>query len=142
MTEVNPNINRANDLEEWPITPRLVFTGRVESLSNGGERIYPLQAAGGGGRLRGVAYQISVLQTSGSAAKLGLRLDHGVDPGAMVTFSTPIAKAAAPTSFPGAMLGAAEGLLAETLRPVLLVESTGASQEWAQVEVYEMRRRR
>jgi hypothetical protein len=104
--------------------------------------VIELPGVRGGSMCKVALYQVVVVQKSGTAVEVGVRLDHGPNGQQYTTHSTPIAQVAVTAAAPTLLSGQADAtmVIGEWMRPMLLVGSTGSTAEWAMVEVYELRK--
>ena len=86
---------------------------------------------------------VKVIQGSTANAKVGLQIQHSPDGMTWETHSTPIAVTAitgAPLSAPEVVSGwtdsATNGPLSQFIRPVVVVDSADANEQWVTVMVY------
>lgn len=114
---------------------------RVDGPATGGqETFYRLQPSRSGRLCKQANFQIKVIASSSSQAKVGLRLEHGPDGTVSVLHSVPIPT----TQLTGgnALLlngdSDASKMLGNFLHPVITCISNDASPCWAVIEVYQL----
>ena len=119
---------------------KLVSNLQITTGGSGEDVKYDLDPHPGGHTAKVAQYQVVVVQVSSTNAELTLDLDHGPDGRNFVAHSTPIATTQISGSSAALLSGDADTtkILGEWLRPTLTAGSTGASQEWIMVDVYEM----
>lgn len=117
---------------------------RLLSQSNGSVQIHSFDPVPGGRMIRRAQYMLKVLQVSSANVRVGVDLEHGPDGRITTLHSTPI-----PFSDPGGLLPTlfegtandATSMIGEWLQPVIKVkDNTATGQEWAVVELYELRK--
>ena len=113
---------------------------RVESDAAGASQDFEINPSTGGHMVKVAHYQIVVKQKSSTSARLGLKLDHGPNGKDHILHSTPIVLTT--LSGPNLLVGDSDTtkVVGEVLHPIVQCASTGASREWALVDVYEMRK--
>jgi hypothetical protein len=115
---------------------------QITSASNGTGLSYELTARAGGHTTKVANYQIVILQKSSNNVQIGIRLQHGPDGRRFLDHSIPIA-ANTPVGAGVVLLnGDADQtrIIGEWMLPTLTVQSSGTTEEWAVVDVYEMRK--
>lgn len=85
-----------------------IYSGRIDSLANGGEQSIKLKPTSGGRRTKGDNIQIVVRSSSGANVRLTAEVLHGPDGSTFVLHSTPINAADPGTSLPAVLNGDAD----------------------------------
>ncbi len=124
---------------------RIFGPARIDS-NTGSTRTYALTARPGGEKIEDIEYFVSVLARSSTDAKVGLAFEHGPDATLMTSHSTPISLTrlsnpayAPPCVLAGDTFTKINGQFGDWFRVVLLAGSQNNNQ-WACVEVWEMRK--
>ncbi|MFZ5478768.1 MAG: hypothetical protein ACOZNI_18495 [Myxococcota bacterium] len=120
-----------------------IFEGRVFSASNGTAAQVKLPVTNGGRNCKVVQYMVKTVQTSGSAARITVELWHGPDGTTFVQLgTTPINTQDPGTSLPSVLAGdTGSSVVGEYLLPIVKVtDGVASNQQWAYIEVYEMRK--
>jgi Tfp pilus tip-associated adhesin PilY1 len=115
---------------------------RVECNQDGTARSYKLKARAGGRMAKGVHFDVKVLASSSTNARLSLDLLHGPEEGVLGLHSTPIVNADSGAVFPTVVQGQSDQskMLSEYLGVVVKPSSSGASLHWLEIEIYQMRK--
>jgi hypothetical protein len=125
---------------------KIVGPVRLDSGTNGALKSYPLPPRGGGRMCKVVQYMVKVVQSSGSTARVTVRMDHGPDGNVFTTHSTPIS-AVDPTTggtvaLPAVVAGDATTsiIVGEFIQCVPGASSSDSNPSWVVVEIFEMRK--
>ncbi len=114
---------------------------RVQSGTGGEDTTWELAPSPGGHTTKVVNYMVVIKQKSSTAVEIGVSLYHGPNGRNCVLHSTPISSTAI-----GAGVDLVSGdadtskIIGEWLHPRIICGSTGATVEWAVIDVYEMRK--
>ena len=127
-----------------PMELRKIFSGRLDSLANGGEASYPLTPRAGGRMCKVVNYQVKVIQHDGSDnIRLSVELRHSPDGTASALHSLALNGGNPGTTLPALLSGDADTtrIIGEVLHPILKIKHNSAGGAvWAMVEVFELRK--
>lgn len=115
---------------------------RVQCPAAGTATDHALTPTPGGSSTKSVQIVVVVHRKSSDALRLGIRLDHSADGRFGATYATILATTD-PGTLPKSLFGdnsATTTYISEYIHPVIICSSSGASAEWADIEVYEIRK--
>jgi hypothetical protein len=120
-----------------------IFSGRIDSKSNGQDGTLKLSGRPGGRKCKVAQVMIKVVDASGANVRISAELWHGPDGTVSTLHSTPINAGDPGTGLPNVLSGDADAnkIIGEYLHWVLKIkDSAVTTAQWAFVEVYEMRK--
>jgi hypothetical protein len=125
-----------------------IFSGRIDSASNGSELTYELDAAPGGRACKVVLYSLKVIQSSGNVVRLSIDLQTGPDGDVFGPIRAILTDWQSGTTMPTVNEGAsgtpdtdASDVLGEWLRVSLKIkDAQTTAAQWAMVELWETRK--
>jgi hypothetical protein len=125
---------------------RKIFEGRVYSQSNGNPGAIKLPVSKGGSMCKIIQYMVKTFQTSGTNTRVTVEVFQGPDATTFTSapLATPVNAGNPGATLPSVLVGdTGAAVVGEFLLPVVSVSDSAApsgQQQWAWVEVYELRK--